>query len=582
MTETAKTAGTRWIIEGKIDPRWPINTRGNIGEVFPEVLTALGYELGVVPAEQAWRDAYRELGILDENDFSSSDPVIIGLYGGYGYLNLSYLRMMGVRAPGSSAEAIDVAFFGEGNPPPYQPRKGDKSIKSSLRILKTVLGALGTKSLPPVADESFAAAAVFEAKRPALDASDDALLDYLYSFPAAFTPLFGNHMKSTAIAAIVSGILSDACAAAGQPGLVTHLIGAAGDVRSAQYSHDLYVLARMVRKSPDLMAAFDAGVEGLLMRVASLGGADDFRAGWAKFIERHGHRGPNDWEMSSRTWDNTPELALIALDAMRRSEDDLSPSTRLGDDEAKRAAAIEVVRPHLNFMDKGNFDKAIKAVPYWAQAREATRDRAVRVMMPAKQVYRELVRRAAERGGDPDPVKVALLYPHTELRQYIADPSSLLDVIEERYALYQRYSAVEPRFFITSQDEVPTIEELEADQAIKPDAAVVGDILNGDAGCSGVAQGRARVVMDPSEAMDLEPGEVLVAPLTDPSWTPLFLPAAAVVVNVGALMSHAVIVARELGIPCAIAVDSATDRIETGMLVEVDGTAGTVKILETA
>ena len=73
---------------------------------------------------------------------------------------------------------------------------------------------------------------------------------------------------------------------------------------------------------------------------------------------------------------------------------------------------------------------------------------------------------------------------------------------------------------------------------------------------------------------------MLVAPLTDPSWTPLFLPAAAVVVNVGALMSHAVIVARELAIPCVVAVEGATTRLETGMLIEVDGTSGTVTVVE--
>ena len=53
-------AGTHWIVEGKIDPRWPINTRGNIGEVFPEVLTPLSYTLGVLAAETGWRDAYRQ------------------------------------------------------------------------------------------------------------------------------------------------------------------------------------------------------------------------------------------------------------------------------------------------------------------------------------------------------------------------------------------------------------------------------------------------------------------------------------------------------------------------------------------
>ena len=105
--------GTSWIIEGTVDDRWPINTRGNVGEVFPEVLTPLSYRLGVIAAERAWRNAYAELGVAVKGDFTDEDPVIIGLYGGYAYLNLSYLRILGVRAPGSSPEAIDVAFFGE-------------------------------------------------------------------------------------------------------------------------------------------------------------------------------------------------------------------------------------------------------------------------------------------------------------------------------------------------------------------------------------------------------------------------------------------------------------------------------------
>ncbi len=571
--------GTSWIIEGRVDNRWPYNTRGNVGEVFPEVVTNIGYQLGVVPAERAWRSAYEDLGIASKGDFTSEDPVIIGVYAGYTYLNLSYLRMMGVRAPGSSADAIDVAFFGEGDPPPYVPSKGDKSILSSLRILKTVLGALGQKTLPAEATDSFERAAAFEAKRPSLDASNEALLDYLYAFPDAFEPVFANHMKTTALAAIVSGILSDAAVAAGEPGLVTHLIGAAGDVHSAQYSQALYAISKNVKANAAVSAAFDAGVDGLLDRLISVPEAADFLAEFEAFIAEHGQRGPNDWEITARTWDNTPELALSAIDSMRKAERDLAPSTRLGDDDSKRQAAIEKVRPHVGLMDKPNFDKAIRAVSFWAQGREATRDRAVRVILPVKQVFRELVRRAAENGGDPDPVRVGLLDPYTELPAYMDNPSSMASVLAERGALFDRFASVVPPFFITSQAEVPTIEELEANQPAVATAAAVGDVLKGDAGCSGVARGTVRVVLDPADAYELIPGEVLVAPLTDPSWTPLFLPAAAVVVNVGALMSHAVIVARELGIPCVVAVEGATEMLVTGMEVEVDGTAGTIKVI---
>ena len=82
----------------------------------------------------------------------------------------------------------------------------------------------------------------------------------------------------------------------------------------------------------------------------------------------------------------------------------------------------------------------------------------------------------------------------------------------------------------------------------------------------------------PRRPRDLEPGDVLVAPITDPAWTPLFVPACAVVVDVGAQLSHAVIVSRELGIPCAVSVTGATSLIPDGALVTVDGTTGTVTV----
>lgn len=572
-------AGTHWIVEGRIDPRWPINTRGNIGEVFPEVLTPLSYGLGVLAAEAGWRDAYRSIGVFSGSDFKNDAPVIIGLYAGYGYLNVSYLRMIGVRAPGSSPEAIDATLIGEGKPPPYVPQKGDKNLLASLRILLTVLKALGTKAPPPIINETYRIVAEWEAGCPPLDASDDDLLAYMRAFPPVFRKVFCNHLITTSIAAIVSGILADNAKAAGEPGLATHLIGAAGDVLSASYSQELYDLARLVRAEPAMSAAFDAGTAGLAARLKALPEASAFNKAFDAFIARHGHRGPNDWELSSRTWENTPELALVAIDRMRLAEHDLSPATRLKDMEARRQAAVEKVLPHVKLLDKGNFRKAVKALPHWTRAREATRDRAVRTGATLKRVFRELVRRAAERGGVEDPRMVAMLKFHDELPQYLRDPSTLVPVIRERWALRERFAAVTPPFFITSQDEVPGIEQMEAAQAIAPKPAAPGETLKGDGGSPGVVRGRARIVLDPGDARGLSPGDILVAPLTDPAWTPLFLPAAAVVVNVGALMSHAVIVSRELGIPCVVAVPDATERIADGSMLEVDGTAGTVRVL---
>jgi pyruvate,water dikinase len=107
-----------------------------------------------------------------------------------------------------------------------------------------------------------------------------------------------------------------------------------------------------------------------------------------------------------------------------------------------------------------------------------------------------------------------------------------------------------------------------------------GEVLVGAPASAGVARGRARVIHDLSEIADFEPGEILVAPQTDPSWTPLFMVSAGVVVDVGAMGSHAMIVSRELGIPCAAGVPNATRRIPTGTLLEVDGSSGKVTVLE--
>jgi pyruvate,water dikinase len=81
-----------------------------------------------------------------------------------------------------------------------------------------------------------------------------------------------------------------------------------------------------------------------------------------------------------------------------------------------------------------------------------------------------------------------------------------------------------------------------------------------------------------AEEAELQPGEVLVAPFTDAAWTPLFVPAAAVVVETGGVLSHAATVAREYGIPAVVAVKGATDLIPEGAVVTVDGSAGTVTI----
>ncbi|MCB9131204.1 MAG: hypothetical protein H6647_09705 [Anaerolineales bacterium] len=102
--------------------------------------------------------------------------------------------------------------------------------------------------------------------------------------------------------------------------------------------------------------------------------------------------------------------------------------------------------------------------------------------------------------------------------------------------------------------------------------------INGSPVSPGVVEGMVRVVLDPRNAQ-LALGEILVCPGTDPSWTPLFLAAGGLVMEVGGLMTHGSVVAREYGIPAVVGVNEATTRLKTGQRVRVDGTRGRIVVL---
>jgi pyruvate,water dikinase len=95
---------------------------------------------------------------------------------------------------------------------------------------------------------------------------------------------------------------------------------------------------------------------------------------------------------------------------------------------------------------------------------------------------------------------------------------------------------------------------------------------------AGSVEGRARVILDMAEA-EVEPGDILVTAYTDPSWSPLFVAVAGLVTEVGGLMTHGAVIAREYGLPAVVGVDSATQRIQDGQRIRVDGTHGYVVLL---
>jgi pyruvate,water dikinase len=223
---------------------------------------------------------------------------------------------------------------------------------------------------------------------------------------------------------------------------------------------------------------------------------------------------------------------------------------------------------------------AVDNTALWSRAREESKNEVIRLNQPNRHALLELMRRAASRGGVDDRFGPMLLSVE-EFSSYLDDPPSMVATIEQRRAGWERLKGLEPPYAFDVDDHQGWAPPLDtwAPRRTEVVAASSGDVLTGEAGAPGSVTGRVRLVTDPADPEALEPGDIMVAPVTDVAWTPLFVVAGGVVVEVGAAMSHSMIVSRDLGIPCVVGVAEATTRLTDGMLVEVDGSNGTVRVL---
>jgi pyruvate,water dikinase len=325
----------------------------------------------------------------------------------------------------------------------------------------------------------------------------------------------------------------------------------------------------LVADDEHLTELFDAGTTGLDDRVradpapavaAFVGAFDDFR-------RRHGARGPEEWELASPTWGSDPDIALTQIDRLRRAPVDRAPGQ--ASTVAERDALVATVRSRLRAPKRPLFDRALRAATVGEANREATKAAFVRLLWPMRQALAELGRRS---GLPHDDFFLLLL---SEVPGALGHPGGFADEIADRRARRDFLQGRVPPFWFEGEVPDPRTWALRTEQ-LRPDRSP--RTLTGLGVCSGVATGRARVVTDPAAPGDLKPDEVLVAPITDPAWTPLFLAAAGVVVDVGAQMSHAAIVSRELGIPAVVSVAGASTTIPDGVLLTVDGDRGTVTV----
>jgi rifampicin phosphotransferase len=573
---------TTWFGDSEIGERFPAWTRGNAADVFPDPFSPLGQDLVLKQAMcHGLRDAYIDIGVLDWDEFENPEaPDLFKMFGGYVYNPLSLTRLLGARMPGVTPEAIDLAFFDDRDDvPAYEAQPWHESERHEAKLAESMGWAMSTDALPELdADKAFAEK--LRHSRPDLgELTDSALLARARSLVPVIQGFFENAMRISSLASLGPGALGALCEAVGDPSLSIRLL-AGIDVDSAAPSHAMWELGRVAAASDVIRAAFDAGPDEVLERLAASDSDDarDFLARFDQFLLAYGARAQNEYDVISASWEVKPRIALAAIDLMRRSDESQAPQVRHEASVAERDRVAAIMREKLagDAEAIGTFEAAMQSSRLFLSGRERAKTNVVIAINELRVTLREFGRRLVERGVI-DQIEKVFMATNDELSLLRHDPEPLTMVLDQRWTQFRSLFDREPVFIVNHR--VPGLDEMTQRNGLSVTQAAVGDVLTGAAGSGGVATGRARVILDAADPMALEPGDVLIAPQTDPSWVPLFVPAVAVVVNVGALGSHAMIVSRELGIPCVASVADATRLIPDGATVEVDGSAGTVRIV---
>jgi nucleoside-diphosphate-sugar epimerase/phosphohistidine swiveling domain-containing protein len=256
-----------------------------------------------------------------------------------------------------------------------------------------------------------------------------------------------------------------------------------------------------------------------------------------------GHRGPGEIELQSNTYADVPEL-LIQMVA--KTLDSVAPQRTPWAIPLHARAVARLSAHHV-------------------RDRELRRDKTVRANWVLRRLLREHGRRLAAAGILPAPDDVFFL----QVDELAALPHDVAQTVKARRAEQARLTTIEPPPGFSGSWNAATVTA-----ALDP-----GETLQGLGVSSGIVHGRVRVVT-PHNIGELLPGEILVAAVTDVGYTAAFAYAAAAITDLGGLMSHAAIVAREFGIPCVVDAHAATQKLPTGVLVEVDGSTGAIRVLE--
>ena len=554
----------------QIDPKYPLYSNGNISEVLPGCVTPLSWDHTGQLIEHAFQTQLEALGAIDPSDGA---PSVLGFFYHRPYINVSLLLEASSRTPGMTPDTVHEELIGKPETRTPALRAADflpSRFGRLWRVLRVVLVHARTLSSRIEACRQSAESDEAQFSQAWLmSASDETLLEQVRMSDDLATPSVVHVWASTLASVAFTQLrrftarwLDDEDGA-----VASELVTGIEHLPSIAPALALQGLCEKIAHSEDLVALFrsDADDAAILDALRSHPLHQDLES----FLAEYGHRGVSEAELQRACWREDP-TQVISL--MRNN--------------FRRGAATPVDvfarqrRAHEAAM--GKLDSLSAWRRFWLRAlirrarsgllnRETMKDLVIRRIDRSRRVYRELNRRLVARQllGSPDDM---FFLRWSELRELVTGTWSVQEaakLVEERQRDY-RWSR---------QVDVPKLQR-GTPQVVDPSELKYDLELTGMGVSPGRITGTARVVTDPRFGAYIEPGEILVAPVTDVAWTPLFAQAGGLVVEVGGLLSHGSIVAREYGVPTVVGVAGATRAIRTGDRISVDGSSGRVRKLE--
>jgi pyruvate,water dikinase len=464
-----------------------------------------------------------------------------------------------------------------------KPRKRAAGSKSYLRksvamMAGSTFDMLFGKKIEVPDVEAIAGKVIGELRRDLARKSGRDRLDFIAGHFSKGFEVFIEEMGRPVFAAFLASMLIGWLARhwLDEPSPLDELTKSAPGNVSTEMGLELGDLADVIRPYPSVLEymreADDATFLGGLGQVE---GGTVIRPAFEAFLAKYGMRCPGEIDITRTRWREKPTQLVPAIVSHIQSTEPGEHRLRFAQGKADAEQAAQVLLRRLKRKKVGGFKarlmgRLIRTYRKFIGLREYPKYFLVSLLDEYKRAIMDEAARLVER-GTVDQAEDVFYLTLEELADAVTTGRADRGKIAALKEKYVEYEKLKPPRVLTSEGD--TLFGSYAPREL-PAGALAGMPVS-----SGVVEGRARIITKLEEA-DLEKGDILVAPFTDPGWTPLFVSASGLVTEIGGLMTHGAVVAREYGIPAVVGVDDATRKIQDGQKIRVDGTQGFVEILE--